>query len=146
MLIEVLKLFAAIVGGGLAGAFVNEFWRRRNSRLQTIPLIERLNRVVDPKIGGITLARVTTTSGTGEQTLTELRNLREYQFTLKNTSSVHLQNVEIQFEFPAEDVEAWAERPALSRTTPVALDTAVSAELDIGDFAGIFLTSPRRIR
>jgi hypothetical protein len=104
------------VSGGAAGAVLNEWYRRKHSRLQKIPLIERVNRLVSPKLqGSITLAR-----NVGNPTfpqLVELRNLREYQLTLRNTSTVHLQNVEIQFEFPATDVQEYASpRTTLSKT------------------------------
>src|SRR5450432_1956871 len=106
MLFETLKIVLSLIGGGLAGAVLNELFRRRNSRVQPIPLIERVNRVVSPTLKDFTLARVT--GGPGNRQLEEIKNLREYQFTLRNTSPIHLQNVEIQFEFPTEDVEGWA--------------------------------------
>src|SRR5438309_8589211 len=31
-----------------------------------------------------------------------------------------------QFEFPTEDVEAWAERPALSKTAPIPADAVIT--------------------
>jgi hypothetical protein len=50
--------------------------------------------------------------------------LREYQLTLRNTSTVHLQNVEIQFEFPAVDVQEYASpRTTLSKTALIRVDT-----------------------
>src|SRR6185503_12011723 len=58
--------------------------------------------------------------------LEELTNLREYQLTLRNTATIYLQDVEIQFEFPTEDVEAWASRPALSKTAPVLVDAVIA--------------------
>jgi hypothetical protein len=121
---EILKLIIALLGGGLAGAFLNEWFRRRNSRLQSIPLIERVNRLVDPVLEGFTLARVS--RGPAAQ-LERVENLREYQFTLRNTSPVHMKDVEIQFEFPAEDIEARAERPVLSRTAPILVAPVVTA-------------------
>jgi hypothetical protein len=101
---------------------LTELYRRRHGKLQRIPLIERVNRVVNPKLqGGITLARVR-----GDSTqLVELNNLREYQLTLRNTSTVHLQNVEIQFDFPARDVQEYASlRTTLSKTALVKLEAA----------------------
>lgn len=54
----------------------------------------------------------------------ELNNLREYQLTLRNTSTVHLQNVEIQFEFPAADVQEYVSpRTTLSKTALMKVDT-----------------------
>ena len=46
--------------------------------------------------------------------------------TLRNTSTIHLQDAEIQFEFPTEDVEAWASRPTLSKTALVALEAIIN--------------------
>ena len=104
---------------------MNEWFRRKNSKLQSIPLIERVNRLVGPKLEGFTLARV---SGDAQnQRLEEVRNVREYQLTLRNTASVHLQEVEIQFEFPTEDVEGWASRPTLSKTAPVPIEAVVTS-------------------
>ena len=125
MLLEILKIVLPLLGGGVAGALLNEWFRRRGGRVQAIPLIERVNRLVSPELKGFTLARVTDDGRT--RRIEEIRNVREYQFTLQNTSSIHLQDVEIQFEFPTEDVEAWAERPALSKTAPVPVD-AVATE------------------
>jgi len=121
---EILKLIVAFLSGGLAGSLVNEFFKRRASRLQSISLIERVNRKVQPELRGITLARVTTEGG--DRRLGEVANLREYQLTLRNTSKVHLKDVEVQFEFPASDMEAWASRPARSQTAlvPVSAEAA----------------------
>lgn len=121
---EILSIALTLLGGGLAGALLNEWLRRRRDRVQRIPLIERVNRLVSPELRGLTLARLT---GEGETLrLEEIKNVREYQFTLRNTSTVHLQDVEIQFEFPTEDVEGWAERPALSKTAPVPMRASVT--------------------
>src|ERR1035438_488882 len=123
-MLEALKLVASILCGGAAGAFLNEWFRRRKGKVQMIPLIERVNRSVSPDLEGITLARLV---GDGPQRrLEELRNLREYQLTLRNTSTINLQNVEIQFEFPVEDVQAWASRPSLSKTALVSVDGVAS--------------------
>jgi hypothetical protein len=122
--IDILKMVLTLLGGGLAGALLNEWFRRRGAGVQSIPLIERVNRLVSPELKGFTLARV---AGEGQtRRLEEIKNVREYQFTLRNTSSVHLQNSEIQFEFPTEDVEAWAERPALSKTAPELVNAVVT--------------------
>jgi hypothetical protein len=124
MLFEILKIVATLLGGGLAGAFLTGWNRRRNSRVQAIPLFERVNRLVNPKLQGFTLARV---AGEGaDRRLEEIQNVRDYQFTLRNTSTVHLQDAEVQFEFPADDVEAWAERPVLSKTPPLLVDAVVA--------------------
>jgi hypothetical protein len=101
---------------------LNEWYRQKHNRLQKIPLIERVNRQVSPKLqGGITLAR--TVGDPNHSHLVELNNLREYQLTLRNTSTIHLQNVEIQFEFPAEDVQDYASpRTTLSKTALLKVD------------------------
>src|SRR5437870_657045 len=57
-----------------------------------IPLIERVNRLVSPELKGFALARVT--GGPDNRELEEIKNVREYQLTLRNTSPIHLQNVE----------------------------------------------------
>jgi hypothetical protein len=121
VLLEILKIVLPMLGGGAIGALINEWFRRKNSRVQAIPLIERVNRRIKPELEGITLARVTLGRG-GDRTLVELHDLREYQLTLKNTSTIHLQDAEIQFEFAATDVEAWASRPSLSRAALIAID------------------------
>lgn len=121
---ELLKILASLLGGGLAGAFFNEWLRRRSSRLQSIPLIERVNRRVDPKLEGFTLARV---GGSDGRDLEEVKNVREYQFTLRNSSTIHLQDVEIQFEFPTEDIDGWASRPALSKTAPLPVESSLAS-------------------
>lgn len=114
-MLEIAKLVASFLGGGLAGALVTEWFRRRRSRVQSIPLIERVNRLVNPELEGITLARRSTTN----PQLEEVKNLREYQLTMRNASSIHLQNAEVQFEFPADDVAGVASRPAMSKTALV---------------------------
>jgi hypothetical protein len=121
VLIEILKIMLPLLGGGAVGAFLNEWFRRRGGRIQTIPLIERANRLVSPKLKGFTLARLS-----GDGRLESIKNVREYQFTLHNTSTVHLQDVEVQFEFPTEDVEAWAERPTRSKTAPLPIDVVIT--------------------
>src|SRR5205807_8399098 len=109
-MIEALKIVAALLGGGLTGALLNRWFQSRDRRLQRIPLIERVNRIVSHQLQGITLARKV---GNDSTHLEELNSLREYQLTLRNTSTIHLQDVEIQFEFPTEDSQAWASRTVL---------------------------------
>jgi hypothetical protein len=111
-MLEIAKLLVSFLGGGLAGAFATEWFRRRRGRVQSIPLIERANRLVNPELDGITLAR----RSSAESQLEELKNLREYQLTMRNDSSIHLQDAEVQFEFPADDVAGVASRPTLSKT------------------------------
>jgi hypothetical protein len=118
VLLDILKIILPFIGGGAMGALLTDWFRRKNSRLQRIPLVERVNRLVNPDLEGITLAR-----RVGEDQLEELKNLREYQLTLRNTSTIHLQEVEIQFDFPVEHVQAWAQRPALSKTELVDVPT-----------------------
>jgi phospholipase/lecithinase/hemolysin len=88
-------------------------------QVQRIQLIERANRPVNP-LEGFILARV---SGGANRALEEVKDLREYQLTMRNSTSTHLQNAEIQFEFPAEDVQAIVSPPTLSRTPLVVKDT-----------------------
>ncbi len=109
---------------GTAGAFLNEWYRRRKGKVQPIPLIERVNRSVSPELEGITLARLV--GNEADRHLEALHNLREYQLTLRNTSTINLQNVEIQFEFPVEDIEAWASRPALSKTALILIESVAA--------------------
>jgi hypothetical protein len=117
-MLETVKILAALLGGGLAGAFITEWFRRRREKVQRIQLIERANRPVNP-LEGFILARV---SGANRE-LEEVKDLREYQLTMRNSTSTHLQNAEIQFEFPAEDVQAIVSPPTLSRTPLVLKDT-----------------------
>lgn len=123
-MLEIAKLFGSFLTGGLAGALITEWFRLRRNRVQRIPLIERVNRVVNPELQGITLARVIGTST--DRQLEEVMNLREYQLTIRNDSSVHLKDAEVQFEFPADDVEARAERPILSKTTLVPVSATLT--------------------
>lgn len=123
-MLETLKLVVSILFGGAAGALLNEWFRRRKGKVQAIPLIERVNRAVSPGLEGITLARMV---GEGaDRHLEELLKLREYQLTLRNTSTVNLQDVEIQFEFPVEDIQAWASRPLRSKTALIVTDSVAS--------------------
>lgn len=123
-MLEMLKLVVAFLSGGAAGALLTEWFRRRRGKIQSIPLIERVNRLVSPELEGIVLARQV---GDGPlHRLEELKNLREYQLTLRNTSTINLQNLEIQFEFPVEGVQAWVSRPSLSKTALVLVEATVS--------------------
>jgi hypothetical protein len=119
-LFEIFKICAAILSGGLAGSFLNEWFRHRRDRVKAIPLIERVNRLLNPELQDITLARIVGTSE--HRQLEELKNLREYQLTLRNTSRVHLEDAEVQFEFPTDDVQAWVSRPVLSKTALLDVD------------------------
>jgi hypothetical protein len=120
--LELAKLLISFLGGGLAGALVTEWFRRKRGRVQSIPLIERVNRLVSPELEGISLARRNPLN----LKLEELKNLREYQLTLRNASTVHLQNAEVQFEFPADDVAAVTSRPTLSKTALVPVEAMPS--------------------
>jgi hypothetical protein len=124
-MIEVLKITASLLGGGLAGALLTEWFRRKRGGVQRIPLIERVNRLVNPKLRGFTLARVVGDSSAHR--LEEIENLREYQLTMRNSSPTHLKDAEVQFEFPADDVQAWASRPALSKTALEQMDATAAA-------------------
>lgn len=123
-MIEYLKIIASLVGGGLAGALLNEWFRRKRSGVQRIPLIERVNRLINPKLQGFALARIVGDSSSRQ--LEEVRNLREYQLTMRNSSPTHLKDAEVQFEFPAKDVQAWASRPALSKTALIQMDATAA--------------------
>jgi hypothetical protein len=123
---DFFKLIFTLAGGGAAGAIISHLLRRRSERVQVIPLIERVNRLIDPDAQGYVLARA---KGKGrDRELQEVYRVREYQFTLRNTSTVHLHDAEIQFEFPTEDVEAWIDRPVRSKTTPIPVDARVTGE------------------
>lgn len=111
-MLELLKLIVPLIGGGFAGALLKAWLDKRSNRLQKIPLIERVNRLVSPEIKGFTLARVT--GSPDMRRLEEINKIREYQLTLHNTSPLHLQ-----------DVEALAERPMMSKTPPVSVDAEV---------------------
>jgi hypothetical protein len=121
---EIISLLLSFLGGGACGALITEFFRRRRARMQPIPLIERVNRLVGSDLAGFVLAR---TIGEGQDRhLEEIQKVREYQFTLRNSSDIHLHNAEIQFDFPSADVEARAERPARSKTMPVSTEAVIS--------------------
>lgn len=119
-----------LIGGGAFGALINEWFHRRRARTQPIPLIERVNRQVSSELKGFVLARA---AGEGpNKHLEPIQNVREYQLTLRNTSQIHLHNAELQFEFPSEDVEGRAERPARSKTAPVPVEAKVSTPWKAG--------------
>ncbi len=120
MLLDILKTIATLA----AAALLNYLITRRGNRLQKIPLIERVNRVVDPNLKGFTLARQIG-EGTNRH-IEEIANVREYVMTIRNTSSIHMKEVEVQFEFPTEDVEGWASRPAISRTALISKSALAS--------------------
>jgi hypothetical protein len=64
--------------------------------------------------------------------LEAIQRVREYQFTLRNSSYIHLHNAELQFEFPSHDVDGRAERPARSKTAPVPVEAEISAPWKTG--------------
>jgi hypothetical protein len=55
-MLELAKILASLLGGGLAGAFLNELLRRRREKVQRVQLIERVNRPVSA-LEGFTVAR-----------------------------------------------------------------------------------------
>jgi hypothetical protein len=124
-LLEIIKIVITFLSGGAAGALLKEWFSRRKGKVQPISLIERVNRSVSPELEGITLARLV--GDEPNRHLEALRNLREYQLTLRNTSSINLQNIEIQFEFPSTDVEDWVSRPSMSKTALVPIETDPTA-------------------
>jgi hypothetical protein len=114
----ILQFVVVLVAGG-AGALLAEWFRRRRSKTRVILLIERVNRnplSYEPK--GIKLVRESSSGGEP----VEIKNLRRYELTLRNTSRLFLRNAEIQFDFGSEDVEHWVSRPAQSNTalSPIA--------------------------
>jgi hypothetical protein len=120
--VEVAKIVGPLLGGGVAGVLINEWFRRRREKVQRVQLIERVNRVVSA-VDGFALARATGPGGA----LTEVKDVREYQLTLRNSTSTHLQDAEIQFEFPVSDVATIASLPAMSKT-PLILKAALTVE------------------
>ena len=120
-MLELTKLLAAVLCGGLAGAIITEWFRRRREKVQRVQLIERVNRPVSA-LEGFTVARP---SGPGGA-LVEVKDLREYQLTMRNLTSTHLVDVEVQFEFPASDVQALVSLPAMSRTPLVVKPVAAT--------------------
>jgi len=125
--LEILKILASLLGGGLVGSLVTILYNRRLSRLQKILLIERVNQLVTADLEGITLARRVGGYHSDSTQIEPVSNVREYQLSLRNTSNLHLRDAEIQFEFDVEDVLARTQRPALSKTPLVQLE-AVPAE------------------
>lgn len=124
-----LTFWATLVGGGAGGAIIaaalTEWIRGRRGRLQRVQLIERVNRLVEPT-EGFALARLVEERPKGKKQWVPVEGVREYQFTLRNTTSVHLKDLEIQFEFPVAQVEGLATRPVLSRTALEVVAPAVS--------------------
>ena len=125
MLMDILKLLVPVLGGGAVGAIITAWFQRRRARMQPIPLIERVNRVVSSELKGFVLARRVGTDKEGRD-LEVVQRVREYKLTLRNSSYIHLHNAEVQFEFPSKDVEGRAERPSRSKTTPVPLEAEIS--------------------
>lgn len=112
------------MGGGLAGSALTILYNRRLGRLQRILLIERVNELVAPGLEGITLARRHGGYDSHSTQLEPVKDVREYQLTLRNSSNTHLRDVEIQFEFADEDVIARTQRPFLSKTPLEPVDAA----------------------
>jgi hypothetical protein len=122
---EILKLLLPFFSGGAIGAIFTAWFQRRRDRMQPIPLIERVNRLVSSELKGFVLARLVG-DGKDGQSLEVVQNVREYQLTLRNTSHIHLHNAEVQFDFPSKDIEGRAERPLWSKTTPIQVATKIS--------------------
>lgn len=115
---DIAKVVLPLLGGGLVGALITELFRRRRDKIQRLQLIERVNRTVSP-IEGFTLAKTAP-----DGTITEAKDVHEFQLTLRNSTQTHLQNAEVKFEFLASDVEGIPSLPALSRTELVPIPTA----------------------
>jgi hypothetical protein len=45
---------------------------------------------------------------------------------VRNSSAIHLRDAEVQFEFPADNVQAWASRPVLSKTALVQVNAVAT--------------------
>jgi hypothetical protein len=84
-MLELIKILASFLGGGLAGAVINEWFRRRREGVQRIQLIERVNRPISP-LEGFTLAREIDGA---DGMLKAVTDLREYQLTMRNSTSTH---------------------------------------------------------
>jgi hypothetical protein len=125
--LEIFKTVVPLLGGSLAGSLLTIWYNHKQNRLQRIPLIERVNRLVSTDLEGITLARRFGGHNSDSTQLEEVTNLREYQMTLRNTSTIHLRDVDIQFEFSGEDVIASVQRPTLSKTPLLPVSCAVTA-------------------
>jgi hypothetical protein len=104
-----VTILVSFLSGGLAGAIFTDWRRGRREKVQRIQLVERVNRLIDP-FEGFTLTRVNE-----DGSRREVGDVREYQLTMRNSTSTHLQNAEVQFEFPSDDVQAVVSRPVLSR-------------------------------
>ena len=79
--LDYLKVLVPLLGGGLVGAFINEWFGRSGARVQVIPLIIRVGRSVKADMKGFTLARITGPDSPPEP----VALLHEYQFTLRKT-------------------------------------------------------------
>jgi hypothetical protein len=110
-----------VVGGGGAGAILSELFRRLSTRTREALLIERVNRQ-QLELRGIRLVRQN--AGDGQER--EIKNLRTHQFTLYNASGFNLRSSQIQFEFSSDDVQAWVDRPARSRTALIPVDAVLT--------------------
>ena len=103
MMLEIAKLLAAFLGDSIAGSLVNEWFRRKRGRVQHVLLIERVNRLVSPELEGFTLARKGgSTSGC------ESKQFAGISVNYAKRHSHSLENAEVQFEFPADDVSGVA--------------------------------------
>lgn len=122
-----VQMLLPVLGGGAVGSIITALVQHRRTQTQAIPLIERVNRLVSSDLKGFVLARFGPEGGGGEgRHLEAVLRVHEYQFTLRNTSHIHLHNAEVQFEFPSKDVDGRAERPSRSKTTPVQVDAEIS--------------------
>ena len=84
---DLILIFVGVLSGGAAGAVINEYLRRKRSRTQFIPLIERINQT--PIMGDLRVLRLyRDLSGS----LVQVKHLRDYQMTLRNTSETDLRN------------------------------------------------------
>lgn len=99
-----ITTMASLLGGGACGAFINEYFRKKRTLTQVVPLLERINR--DPLESNESGVRYCREQANGQ--LTKIERLRQFQMTLHNTTEQDLEGATILFEFSCEGVEAWS--------------------------------------
>jgi len=120
---EVAPIVLSFISGGLGGSLATEYFRRKRSLTLEIPLIERMNRdPISPDLRGIRFFRGP------DGAAVEVKNLREYQMTLRNSTETDLHGAQIQFEFHGTDVEAWASKTRRAHATLQAQQAPPTAE------------------
>jgi hypothetical protein len=117
MTLTLLGLAITLLGGGLAGSLLTYLTQRQKSKTKEISLVERVNRE-QGELQNIRLVR-TDSDGTIKGAV---KKVRIHEMTLQNTSGLALSNSEIQFDFPAADIDAWVSRPSRSKATLIRVD------------------------